>query len=237
MAVERIDKLLSSISSYSRTDIKKMAKYNKIIVNGKVVHDCSFKVDCESDEIVFDGEKLEVKKHIYIMLNKPKGVVSASCGKGETTVVDLVHEKLKRNGLFPAGRLDKDTTGFVLITDDGEFAHRILTPKNHIQKTYITTLKKPISEKDISILSEGLTLKDGTIFKPAIIEPLDEECLRVKVVICEGKYHQIKRMFKAVENEVLELERIKMGSLFLDKSLDLGECREITPKEIELILN
>ena len=149
------------------------------------------------------------------MLNKPKGVVSASDGKGERTVCDLVPEELMRRGLFPAGRLDKDTTGFVLITDDGEFAHRILSPKNHIDKTYV------------------VSLRDGTAFLPSKIKILSDK--ESEITICEGKYHQIKRMFCAVGNEVTNLRRIKMGRLFLDERLRDGECREITADELKMI--
>ncbi len=138
-----------------------------------------------------------------------------------------------RRGLFPAGRLDKDTTGFVLITDDGEFAHRILSPKNHIDKTYVVSLRDNIEEDAVSLLENGITLRDGTDFLPSKIKILsDKEC---EITICEGKYHQIKRMFCAVGNEVTNLRRIKMGRLFLDERLRDGECREITADELKMI--
>lgn len=170
------------------------------------------------------------------MLNKPTGVVSASNSDREKTVIDLVPDVLRRDGLFPAGRLDKDTTGFVLITDDGAFAHRILSPKNHIEKTYIATLENPLGDADIAVLETGLQLHDGTRFLPAGIAVLSSDAKAVQVKICEGKYHQIKRMFAAVGNRVTALRRTHMGALELDSALAAGECRELIQAELDLIL-
>ncbi|MEG2079941.1 MAG: pseudouridine synthase [Oscillospiraceae bacterium] len=236
MPKERIDKIIASIGTLSRKDVGKLIKEARVCVNDKIVKSVSDKIDTDIDRIFISGEELIIKKNIYIMLNKPKGVVSASAGKGEKTVVDLVPDRLKRDGLFPAGRLDKDTTGFVLITDDGNFAHNILSPKKHINKTYIAKLKNPIDDVDIKTLENGLELKDGTVFLPSLIKIIENsENPIVQVVICEGKYHQIKRMFLAVNNEVIDLNRIKMGELSLDDNLKQGECREITQNELNLI--
>ncbi|MEG1835219.1 MAG: pseudouridine synthase [Oscillospiraceae bacterium] len=236
MPKERIDKIIASIGTLSRKDVGKLIKEARVCVNDKIVKSVSDKIDTDIDRIFISGEELIIKKNIYIMLNKPKGVVSASAGKGEKTVVDLVPDRLKRDGLFPAGRLDKDTTGFVLITDDGNFAHNILSPKKHINKTYIAKLKNPIDDVDIKTLENGLELKDGTVFLPSLIKIIENsENPIVQVVICEGKYHQIKRMFLAVNNEVIDLNRIKMGELSLDDDLKQGECREITQNELDLI--
>lgn len=236
MLKERLDKLISNITGISRSEIKKLSKKGLISLNGNTVSDCSVKIDAETDTVYLNGEKIILKKFVYIMLNKPKGVISASEGGADVTVVDILPNELRRNGLFPAGRLDKDTTGFVLITNDGDFAHRILSPKNHVEKTYIATLDKPIADGSADILRNGITLKDGTVFKPAVIEPFSDNPLEIKVIICEGKYHQIKRMFKAVGCEVSELERIKIGGLSLDSALGLGEARYITDEELKQIV-
>lgn len=235
MSIERLDKILSTTGLASRSECKKMIARGRVSVDGAVITDSAFKTDDEKSIFKIDGNIVDIKKHIYIMLNKPKGVVSASNGKGDKTVVDLVPDNLFRKGLFPAGRLDKDTTGFVLITDDGDFAHRILSPKKHIEKTYIATIKSKLSDSDITLLSKGLQLRDGTTFLPAGIKVIESD-EKVEVKICEGKYHQIKRMFTAVGNEVVELERIAMGKLSLDKDLLPGECREITNEELERII-
>ncbi len=233
MKKERIDKLIAGSGKLSRKDVAGLISHGNVTLNGRTVKSGSEKADADSDQIKVCGEIFTIKKHIYIMLNKPKGVVSASDGKGERTVCDLVPEELMRRGLFPAGRLDKDTTGFVLITDDGEFAHRILSPKNHIDKTYVVSLRDNIEEEAVSLLENGITLRDGTAFLPSKIKILsDKEC---EITICEGKYHQIKRMFCAVGNEVTNLRRIKMGRLFLDERLRDGECREITADELKMI--
>ncbi len=231
--MERLDKILASQGTLSRKDVKEMIKRGRITLNGAVVKDSSVKVDENIDIVAVDGELVTLKRHIYIMLNKPQGVVSASDSDTDETVVDLVPEELYRKGLFPAGRLDKDTTGFVLITDDGDFAHKILSPKNHIFKTYIAGLEHPLSQAHINELEKGITLGDGTVLKEAKVETLNNtDKPTVKIQICEGKYHQVKRMFAATGNKVISLHRSKMGDLDLDLDLKMGECREITPEEL-----
>lgn len=231
--MERIDKILAAALKLSRTDVKKLMKKQRVTVGGERVTDPNVKVDTCTDEIAINGKPIVYQKHIYIMLNKPKGVVSASTDRDAKTVVDLVPENLKRSGLFPAGRLDADTTGFVLITDDGDFAHRILSPKNHVEKTYIALLENEISDGDIEKFKSGVELKDGTLCLESKLERIGERT--VKVVIHEGKYHQVKRMFAALGNHVIELRRVQMGKLKLDESLKEGECREITDAELEMI--
>ena len=234
--MERLDKILASQGTLSRRDVKEIMKKGRVSVNGTVVKDSSIKFDIYKDEVCLDGEKIALKKHIYIMMNKPQGVVSASEGEKEETVVDLVPNEFYRKGLFPAGRLDKDTTGFVLITDDGDFAHKILSPKNHIFKTYLARLDHELSEADIRMLENGITLGDGTILKEAKVEIVEQsDTPLVKIMICEGKYHQVKRMFAAAGNRVVALHRSKMGELELDSALNPGECREITPEELQKI--
>lgn len=231
--MERIDKILSSALKISRAEVKRLMKKQRVTVGNERVTDPNVKVDACTDKIAINGKPVVYQKHIYIMLNKPKGVVSASTDRDAPTVVDLVPEEMKRAGLFPAGRLDADTTGFVLITDDGDFAHRILSPKNHIEKTYIALLEKEISDEDIEKFKAGVELKDGTLCLEAKLERLGERT--VKVVIHEGKYHQVKRMFAALGNRVIKLRRVQMGNLKLDESLKEGECREITDSELEMI--
>ncbi|MBR5321379.1 MAG: rRNA pseudouridine synthase [Clostridia bacterium] len=231
--MERLDKILASQGTLSRRDVKEIIKKGRVTLNGKVVRDSAVKVDLNADVIVIDGEQLTLKKHIYIMMNKPQGVISASDSDNDETVVDLVPDDLFRKGLFPAGRLDKDTTGFVLITDDGDFAHKILSPKNHIFKTYLARLQHKLTESDIEKLEKGITLADGTTLKEAKVEIVENtETPLIKIMICEGKYHQVKRMFAATGNKVVSLHRSKMGDLALDDNLKPGECREITPEEL-----
>lgn len=235
MPKERIDKWIASTTTLSRKEVKALLRQKRVAVNGVTVTDGGFQTDAEQDAVAVDGVPFSIKPHIYIMLNKPTGIVSASRSQKEKTVVDLVPPQLQRNGLFPAGRLDKDTTGFVLITDDGDFAHRILSPKNHIQKTYIAHLEKPILPTEIAILKQGVVLRDGTQLLPASVDIIGEDMQTVQIRICEGKYHQIKRMLAAVGNRVTALRRTHMGALPLDAALPPGACREITPEELNKI--
>ncbi len=236
--MERLDKILASQGTLSRKEVKEIIRKGRITLNGNVVKDSSVKIDENKDVVTLDGEVLSLKKHIYIMLNKPQGIISASDSDTDETVVDLVPEELFRKGLFPAGRLDKDTTGFVLITDDGDFAHRILSPKNHIFKTYIAELQHKLSDDDIKSLENGIVLGDGTELKESKVEVIeDTDKPLVRIQICEGKYHQVKRMFAATGNKVLTLHREKMGELYLDNNLKPGECREITSDELVKIIS
>lgn len=231
--MERLDKILASQGTLSRRDVKEIIKKGRLTLNGTVVSDSAVKVDLNVDTVAIDGEQITLKKHIYIMMNKPQGVISASDSENDETVVDLVPDEMFRKGLFPAGRLDKDTTGFVLITDDGDFAHKILSPKNHIFKTYLAKLEHELAASDIEKLEKGITLSDGTTLKEAKVEIVENtENPLIKIMICEGKYHQVKRMFAATGNKVIALHRSKMGKLSLDPQLKPGECREITPEEL-----
>lgn len=232
--MERIDKIISVALGLSRADARPLIKRGLVSVNGVVIKDIGFKADEKKDVVCHKGEKLCYSKYVYIMMNKPKGVISASEGRCEKTVVDILPDSMKRKNLFPAGRLDKDTTGFVLITDDGDFAHKILSPKNHIPKTYLAVLDKPFDESVISAFEQGVELKDD-LCMPARLSPLDGDYTKAIVTIRQGMYHQIKRMFKKFGLTVTELERIKMGGLELDKALLPGACRYISTDELERI--
>ena len=234
--MERLDKVIASALNVSRNDARNFIKKGFVTVNSQTVRDIGAKVDEERDELFYNGKKISYSKFVYIMMNKPKNVISASEGRGEKTVIDILPQEMKRKNLFPAGRLDKDTTGFMLITDDGGFAHRILNPKNHIPKTYIALLDKPFNDEIIKEFERGIELKNDSLM-PAKIKPLDSEYLTAQVIINQGMYHQIKRMFAKFSITVLELKRISMGALNLDDSLGEGECRYITPNELYLIEN
>lgn len=234
--LQRLDKLIASQGQYSRKQAQELIKSGSVNVNGAVVRDRGAKADDEKDTVCINGTEIRFERFVYLMLNKPKGVVSATNDKDEKTVIDLVPDEFKRRNLFPAGRLDITTTGFVLITDDGDYAHRILSPKNHIEKTYEARLAEAVTDEQLSTVAEGIVLKDGTKCLPAklrVIEDGDNPLVEIK--ICEGKYHQIKRMFAAAGNGVIGLKRTKMGGVRLDKDLPEGECRVLSPDEVQLI--
>lgn len=234
--MERLDKLIANSGTYSRKEVHRMIKSGVVKVNGITTKDRGFCVDPDNVSVTINGEEFLIRKYVYIMLNKPEGVVSAARDDKEKTVIDLVPDEYKKKNLFPAGRLDRNTTGFVLITDDGDFAHNILSPKNHVHKTYEARLAEPIGEDSLNRIASGITLGDGTECLPAELKILEEgENPLIQVIICEGKYHQIKRMFAAAGNAVIELKRVKIGDLPLDESLKAGECRILSEKEVDLI--
>ena len=233
---QRLDKAIAMQGSLSRSEVKTLIRKGAVTVNGQVVKNADFGVDFDSDTVAVQGKELSLRTHIYLMLNKPKGVVSASEDKHLPTVVDLVPKELWRKGLFPAGRLDKDTTGFVLITDDGEFAHDILSPKKHISKTYHALVNGEITEEMIEGFAKGVTIgEDFTL--PASLKRIasDEQGSWGEVILKEGMYHQIKRMFGVYGLKVLELKRVQMGKLPLDPNLEEGKCRELTAEELRLV--
>ncbi len=233
---QRLDKLISSQGTYTRKQAQQLIKDGLVKVDGITVRDRGFHIDPDVNSVILDGKEFAVEKFVYLMLNKPKGVVSATNDRSQKTVVDLVPDELKKRNLFPAGRLDMTTTGFVLITDDGDFAHRILSPKNHIEKTYEARLAESVTEEQLRMVADGIVLKDGTECLPAKLKILeDSDSPLVEIKICEGKYHQIKRMFAAAGNGVIELKRTKMGKLSLDEALPEGECRRLTEAEVALI--
>ena len=231
----RLDKFICDNTSFSRSQIKKLIQKGGVLVNSAPIRVADLKIDPEKDEVQVCGQKIEYRKFVYLMLNKPEGFVSATEDRKEKTVLDLIGEEFSHRDLFPAGRLDKDTVGFVLLTDDGDFAHRILSPKNHVPKTYIAKTDKPCDDEVVRVFEEGAKLSDGTVCLKAELEFLNDEKTLCKVIICEGMYHQIKRMFASCGRTVVSLERVKMGNLELDASLKRGEYRELSKDELELI--
>lgn len=237
MAKERLDKIISSQSMMTRSDASKLIRSGAVAVNGAVVKNTSAKVDTDRDSITVNSMPFRYRKYIYIMMNKPDGIVSASRDTKEKTVVDLVPDELKRPDLFPAGRLDKDTTGFVLITDDGEFAHNILSPRHHVDKTYLATTDCIIDDEYLEAMRSGMMLGEEQLLEAEIDLEAGTNPPVYRIVLREGKYHQIKRMIASTNASLLALRRIKMGELMLDPTLAPGECREITDEELKLIQN
>ena len=226
---ERLDKVVASRTALSRREVRRLASHGQVTVNGLPERSCERRVDPDTDEIAVAGRALEMGRHAYLMLNKPRGVVCATHDDKLPTVLDLVPDSLMRRGLFPAGRLDKDTEGFVLITDDGAFAHRILAPKSHVPKTYTARLDAPVTQQMIEAFAAGVQL-DGAVCMPAELCVLDTPDT-ARVVIRQGMYHQIKRMFAACGAHVLALRRDRIGGLSLDIALGPGECRELSAAE------
>ena len=230
--MERIDKIIATQTGYSRKEVKELIRQKRVLVNNEIVSKSEIKVDCENDEIIVDGEKLNIKKYIYLILNKPKGYISATEDKNMKTVLDLVPNEYLHRKLFPAGRLDKDTTGMMIITDDGEFAHNILSPKKHIKKLYNVTIDISMNQEMVDGFKNGVVLNDGEC-KSAILKITGNNT--GLVTLTEGRYHQIKRMFGCYGAKVIELERVGMGNLELPMDLGIGECRELTKNELKSI--
>ena len=229
----RLDKFLTEMGIGTRTEVKKYIKQGKVKVDGETVKLPETKVDAGRQEITYLEHPVQYKAFEYVMLNKPAGVVSATTDAREKTVLDLISEK-KRKDLFPVGRLDKDTEGLLLITNDGELAHRLLAPKKHVDKVYYAKVKGVVTERDVIAFAEGISIGQGETAKPAVLKILVSDVLsEIRLTIQEGKFHQVKRMFAAVGKEVVYLKRLSMGSLILDESLRPGEYRPLTKEERE----
>ena len=224
----RLDKFLSNMGKATRSECAKLAKMGKISVNGKIVNKCDIHIDPEKDVIFLCGMPVLYKKYTYIMLNKPEGYVSATDDEREKTVLDLLPAEERRLGLFPCGRLDKNTLGLVILTNDGDNAHRLLSPKHHVDKVYKFKCKLPLSNDDVTLLENGVDI-GGYKTKPCKIKLESNDC--GEITLTEGKYHQIKRMLEAVDNKITYLERISFGNIVLDSSLDRGEWRYLTEEE------
>lgn len=231
--MERLDKVISNQTEYSRKDAKYLALKRKITVNGEVIFRSDIKVDPDKDVIAIDGKNINVKEHVYLILNKPQGYISATEDKTQKTVLDLVPDEYRCRDVFPVGRLDKDTTGLMILSDDGEFAHNILAPKKHVEKEYEVTIDIKVTEEMKKGFLNGVDLNDG-VCKTAILEITGE--YTSNVTLTEGRYHQIKRMFGCFGAKVTLLHRIRMGKLTLPKDLEEGMCRELTKEEFELLI-
>lgn len=229
----RLDKLIADTGKASRKEVKAAAKKGLVTVNGKPATRADMHVDPEKDIVVFAGEQIVYKKYTYIIMNKPVGYVSVTEAKGEIPALALLPEELQRVGLFPAGRLDKNTTGLLFLTNDGETAHRLTSPKHHAEKEYAYTVKYPLSSEDIALLEKGITLDDGYVTLPCRMIATGER--EGRIVLCEGKYHQIKRMMQAVHNSITSLCRVRYADLTLD-GLGTGDWRELTEEEIARLL-
>ena len=229
--MERLDKIISNRTGISRKDAKAAISSGKVTVSGNIIRSSDFKVS-ENDEIFLEGKKVSGNAHIYIVLNKPKGYVSATEDPEQKTVIELVPPELFRNGIFPSGRLDKDTTGLMIITDDGDFAHRILAPRKHVPKKYAVTIDLPVTEEMDKGFENGIELSDGICKSAKLFKTGEYTC---EVTLSEGRYHQIKRMFGCFGAKVTELHRLSMGGFSLPENLLPGECRELTENELSLI--
>lgn len=238
MTKERLDKIISNMGYGTRKEVKLMTKRGEITVNGELIKDSSKHVNPYEDEIMVSGEKVIYKKYIYLMMNKPPGVISATEDKSLETVIDILEYDDKIFKPAPVGRLDKDTEGLLLITNDGELNHKLLAPKNHVPKKYYADIKGKVSEYDIKLFEEGVILEDGYKTLSSKLKILEsDEVSKIEVTIYEGKYHQVKRMFEAVGKKVLYLKRLEMGPLKLDKDLEPGEYRDLTDEEASILLS
>lgn len=230
--MERIDKIIASQGQYSRKEVKALIAKRRIAVDGRIVSSSSEKADPMTMLLTVDGKPLEFKRNLYLVLNKPKGYVSATEDREHPTVLELVPQEYRGRDLFPAGRLDRDTTGLMIITDDGVLAHNILAPKKHVPKRYHVELDIPVTEEMRLGFSEGVMLNDGVCKAADLIKTGEKTA---EVTLREGRYHQIKRMFGCFGAEVLELKRFGMGKLVLPEDLAEGECREMSEEELALL--
>ncbi len=230
----RLDKYLCETGFGTRSQVKDLLKKGQVMVNGEVVKKPELKINETTDQILCQGKKASYQKNIYLMLHKPAGVVSATEDNREKTVLDLVRPEDRKNGLFPVGRLDKDTEGLLLLTDDGELAHRLLSPKKHVDKTYYAKIDGQVTEEHVKQFREGLDIGDEKKTLPAVLTILlSGQVSEIEVTIHEGRFHQIKRMFEAVGCKVTYLKRLSMGSLVLDETLPPEEYRPLTEAELE----
>lgn len=235
MKTLRLDKFLCEVSGCTRNEAKKLIRQGKVLAGGEPVKKPEYKIVPGQDKILLDGIELKYREYEYLMLNKPKGVVTATKDSREKTVMDLIPDVHKK-GMFPVGRLDKDTEGLLLITNDGDLAHRLLSPKHHVTKRYSVTVTGEIGRVQQEAFEAGMEIGDEKPLKPARLEIIKSgEISEAEVFITEGRFHQIKRMFQAVGSRVLELKRLSMGPLMLDPELLPGQARELTEEEIRCL--
>ena len=235
--MERLDKIIANLGYGSRKEIKIIARKGLIEVDGVACKDSGMNVDPEKSVIKINGEEILYRKYIYLLMNKPSGVVSATTDSKDDTVIDLLEVEHQVFEPFPVGRLDKDTVGLLLLTNDGELNHRLIAPKWHVDKVYFAKIDKKVTEKDQKAFKNGITLDDGYKCKEGNLEIISstDEGSEVKVTIQEGKFHQVKRMFEALDKNVTYLQRIEFGGLKLDETLEEGEYRELTEEELALL--
>ena len=235
----RLDKFLVACAVGSRTEVKNLLKAGRVTVNSKKEKSAKLQIDEERDEIRFDGQVLEYEEFVYYMMNKPKGVISATEDPKHRTVLDLLDVIAQSKEVFPVGRLDIDTHGLLLLTNNGQLAHALLSPKRHVDKTYLAQVKGIMAQEDVEIFAKGIPLKDFTC-QPARLEILSTDAEKnqsqIRVTIAEGKFHQVKRMVAYCGKEVVDLQRLTMGTLVLDENLERGEWRRLTKKELEVLL-
>jgi len=235
MALKRLDKLLADLGIASRSELKQIIRSGRVSVDGKAVTAPDAKFDSEACLICLDGKSLNVQKFHYYMMDKPAGVLSVTEDRKQQTVLDLLPDEQRRMGLFPVGRLDKDTSGLLLLTNDGEFAHRVISPKSGVEKLYFALVDGEPDESDVKAFREGIVLKDGTECLPAKLELLGRN--RCRVTVMEGKYHQVKRMLASRGKPVLELRRLAVGGLHIEESLGPGGFRELDEADLCKVLN
>ena len=229
----RLDKYLADMGLGTRSQIKKEIRSGQVVVNGISICRPEVKIDTGQDKVIFHGEPVTYEEYEYFMLNKPAGVISAASDRQETTVIDLIKDR-KRDDLFPVGRLDKDTEGLLIITNNGELAHRLLSPKKHVDKVYFARINGKVTQSDVDIFSRGVDIGDEKPTLPAdLVICTSDEVSEIRLTIREGRFHQVKRMFQAVGKEVVYLKRLRMGGITLDESLKPGEYRRLTEEEVE----
>ena len=235
----RLDKFLVACAVGSRTEVKNFLKAGRVTVNGKKEKSAKLQIDEERDEILFDGQVLEYEEFVYYMMNKPKGVISATEDPKHRTVLDLLDDIAQSKEVFPVGRLDIDTHGLLLLTNDGQLAHALLSPKRHVDKTYQAQVKGIMTQEDVDTFAKGIPLKDFTC-QPARLDLVsvdsEKNQSQIRVTIAEGKFHQVKRMVAYCGKEVVDLQRLTMGTLVLDENLERGEWRRLTKEELENLL-
>jgi 16S rRNA pseudouridine516 synthase len=236
MTRERLDKVLANMGYGTRKEVKGMVKKGEVLINDIRARDSSIHVDTEVDEIVVNGEKLVYREFVYIMLNKPQGVISATEDDRDETVIDLLEDSLWIFKPAPVGRLDKDTEGLLLITNDGELNHLLLSPKRHVPKKYYALIEGLVTDNDVNEFSKGVILEDGYKTLPAELKIVKADTIsEIEVILYEGKFHQVKRMFEAVNKKVTFLKRFEMGPLKLDEKLKPGEYRELYEEELKIL--
>ncbi len=233
--MERLDKLVANQFNITRSEARTAIRRGRVTVDGAVVRIADYKASGEENSICLDGQAMNYRRFMYIVMNKPAGVLSASKDKSAETVIDLVPNDIKRKGLFCVGRLDKNTTGLLLITDDGEFSHRLMAPDKEIFKTYIAELDGDIPLELVDAFAKGVTLADGTVCRPAKLRIIGERTAELK--ICEGRYHQVKRMFGVYSLGVNSLKRVAIGDFSLPAELAEGQARELTADELKILKN